>query len=143
MVVALGQPAHVLALVDPASDLAEALASIGTAVVGLLEWKHRAVADAFAGVMPSPGGPFRTGSWSQTTWGPLLEGVSGWAGVRVSGEPTAVGWSVLVDTVVEHVELREEHAPLVHRRGRYLRSRSDPRVTDVEGSGALGEGEPQ
>jgi hypothetical protein len=30
-----------------------------------------------------------------------------------------VGWSVLVDTVIEHVEIGEEQAPLIHRRGRY------------------------
>ena len=140
LVVALGEPAHVLALVDPDSDLAEALGTAGTAVVGLLEWGHRAVADAFAGVTPSPGGPFRTGTWRQTDWGPLLEGVSGWAGVRLSGAPTPVGWSVLLDTVVETLELTDERFPLVHRRGRYLRSHSDPGHRD---GGDATRGEPQ
>jgi hypothetical protein len=41
--------------------------------------------------------------------------------VRVVGESQTVGWSRLVDTVVEHVEIGEEREPLVHRRGRYVR----------------------
>jgi hypothetical protein len=30
-----------------------------------------------------------------------------------------VGWSVLVEAVLEHVVIGPEDAPLVHRRGRY------------------------
>jgi flavin reductase (DIM6/NTAB) family NADH-FMN oxidoreductase RutF len=125
MVVANGEPAHLLALVDPDSDLVDALGSSGAAVVGLLQWEQRRVADAFAGVAPSPGGPFRSGAWTDTDWGPLLEGVSGWAGVRLVGEPAPVGWSLLLDAVVEKVHLGEERAPLVHRRGRYVRPGAD------------------
>ena len=122
VMVAHGDPAHVLGLVDPASDLAEELALGGTAVVQLLQWEHRDVADAFAGVAPAPGGAFRMGSWDESPWGPVLQGVSGWAGVRFAGgSAREVGWSLLLDGVVEHVELGEETAPLVHRRGRYVR----------------------
>jgi hypothetical protein len=39
----------------------------------------------------------------------------------VDGDPREVGWSVLAQAVVEHVELGEETQPLVHRRGRYVR----------------------
>ncbi len=118
--VAGGDPGHVLALVDPVSDLADAVAETERCVVQLLEWRHRAVADAFAGTAPAPGGPFRLGSWQQTPWGPVLEDASAWAGLRVAGTQE-VGWSVLLDGVVETVELHDEVAPLVHRRGRYLR----------------------
>jgi flavin reductase (DIM6/NTAB) family NADH-FMN oxidoreductase RutF len=122
MMVADGEPGHVLALLDPDSDLCEQLLSTRVAVVQLLAWQHRALADVFAGVAPSPGGPFRSGSFEQTAWGPLLTGVSTWAGVRlVDGDPREVGWSVLAQAVVEHVELGEETQPLVHRRGRYVR----------------------
>jgi flavin reductase (DIM6/NTAB) family NADH-FMN oxidoreductase RutF len=121
VMVAAGEPAHVLGLVDPDSDFADALASSGTAVVQLLQWPHRDLADAFAGVAPAPGGVFRLGAWTDSAWGPVLAGVSGWAGVRVDPTPVEVGWSRLLDGVVEHVELSEETAPLVHRRGRYLR----------------------
>ena len=32
-----------------------------------------------------------------------------------------VGWSVLVEAVIEHAAVGAEDAPLVHRRGRYQR----------------------
>jgi flavin reductase (DIM6/NTAB) family NADH-FMN oxidoreductase RutF len=116
-----GDPGHALALVDPDSDLAEVVRDTGAAVVQLLEWRHRDLAEAFAGQAPAPGGVFRLGSWTGTEWGPRLEGVSAWAGVRLAGTPVEVGWSLLLDTVIEHVELGEEQEPLVHRRGRYVR----------------------
>ena len=116
-----GDPAHVLALVDPESDLATAVEATGTAVVQLLQWEHRDLADAFAGIAPAPGGVFKLGSWQDSDWGPVLDGVAAWAGVRLVGAPGEVGWSLLLDGVVEHVELLDESAPLTHRRGRYVR----------------------
>ena len=118
--VAHGDPGHVLALVDPDSELAGMVADTGRCVVQLLEWRHRGLADAFAGTAPAPGGPFRMATWHDSDWGPVLEGASAWAGLRVAGTQE-VGWSLLVDGVVERVELGEEVAPLVHRRGRYIR----------------------
>jgi flavin reductase (DIM6/NTAB) family NADH-FMN oxidoreductase RutF len=122
VMVAHGDPAHVLGLVDPVSDLAGSVSRGGTAAVQLLQWSHRDLADAFAGVAPAPGGPFRMGTWEESEWGPVLQGVSAWAGVRITGSAAEVGWSLLLDGVVEHVSLSEETAPpLVHRRGRYVR----------------------
>jgi flavin reductase (DIM6/NTAB) family NADH-FMN oxidoreductase RutF len=118
--VAGGDPGHVLALVDPVSDLADAVAESGRCVVQLLEWRHRALADAFAGTAPAPGGPFRLADWQGTEWGPVLEGASAWAGLRVV-DTREVGWSLLLDGVIERTELAEQVAPLVHRRGRYIR----------------------
>jgi flavin reductase (DIM6/NTAB) family NADH-FMN oxidoreductase RutF len=122
MMVADGEPGHVLGLLDPDSDLCEQLLTTRIAVVQLLGWEHRTLADVFAGLAPSPGGPFRSGDFEQTAWGPLLTGASTWAGVRlVDADPLEVGWSVLVQAVVEHVGLGQEAQPLVHRRGRYVR----------------------
>lgn len=121
LMIANGEPAHLLALVDPDSDLADRVRETGTAVVQLLEWTHRDLAEAFAGQAPAPGGVFTLASWQDTEWGPLLEGASAWAGVRLAGEPREVGWSLLLDGVVEHVVVGEERQPLVHRRGRYVR----------------------
>jgi flavin reductase (DIM6/NTAB) family NADH-FMN oxidoreductase RutF len=120
LMVAGGEPAHVLALVDPDSDLAGALERTGVATVALLQWPQRGLADAFAGVAPAPGGPFTLASWQQTDWGPVPDGCSAWAGIRVAPAPDRVGWSLLVDGVVEHVWLGEDDRPLVHRRGRYV-----------------------
>jgi hypothetical protein len=55
-----------------------------------------------------------------TDWGPRLEDASAWAGVRLTGT-SEVGWSLLLDTTIEHVEIGQEGEPLVHRRGRYVR----------------------
>jgi flavin reductase (DIM6/NTAB) family NADH-FMN oxidoreductase RutF len=138
VLVAPGEPGRVLGLLDPDSELVDALGGTGTAVVQLLQWRHRDIADAFAGVAPAPGGPFRLAEWEQTAWGPLLMGVTAWAGVRVGGRSREVGWSVLVEAEVEHVGLAESPAdaddpgpdrlaPLVHRRGRYVRPGSPVR----------------
>ena len=72
LMVAGGEPGRVLALLDPDSDLADVLGGTGRAVVHLLEWGHRNLAEAFAGQLPSPGGPFRMGEWEQTEHGPRL-----------------------------------------------------------------------
>ena len=119
-VVAHGEPGHVLALVDPDSDLADRVRDTGRCVVQLLEWRHRALAEAFAGTSPAPGGPFRLAEWQDGPWGPVLTDASAWAGLHVTATQE-VGWSLLLDGVVERVQIGEEVAPLVHRRGRYVR----------------------
>ena len=120
LMVAAGEPARVIALINPDSDLADALAETGTAVVQLLSWRHRAVADAFAGTAPAPGGPFRTGEFVETSWGPRLADATTWAGVRVEST-AAAGWSDLVTATLEEVTVGEDDEPLIHRRGRYLK----------------------
>lgn len=119
--VANGEPAHVLALVDPDSDLADTVRATGRVVVQLLEWPHRDLAEAFAGLTPAPGGPFTLASWQETAWGPVLDDAGTWVGLRLADEPRDVGWSLLLDGTVEHVVVGEEQQPLVHRRGRYVR----------------------
>jgi len=122
MLVADGEPGRVLGLLDPDSDLWDALAETPTFVVSLLGWGDRPLADAFAGVAPAPGGVFRLGSWTDTEWGPVLDSALAWAGCRlVEEQPRTVGWSVLAEAVVEQVTLADEGdtRALVHRRGRY------------------------
>jgi flavin reductase (DIM6/NTAB) family NADH-FMN oxidoreductase RutF len=120
--IAAGDPSRIVAVLHPESELLERLEETGTAVVALLDWRHRDLADVFAGVMPSPGGPFRSGEWQDTAWGPRLPSLSTWAGVRLDVAVTRdVGWSRLVEAVIEHVELGDDAEPLVHRRGRYQR----------------------
>ena len=57
--VAHGDPGWELGLVDPDSDLWAAVERAGRLAVSVLRWPHRSLADAFAGVAPAPGGPFR------------------------------------------------------------------------------------
>ncbi|SDE44747.1 NADH-FMN oxidoreductase RutF, flavin reductase (DIM6/NTAB) family [Auraticoccus monumenti] len=120
VLVADGEPGEVLGLLDPDSDLAAELDPGTALVVNVLDAGQRAVADAFARVAPSPGGPFRTGDWEQGPHGPRLLGAQGWLGVRVlDGPEVHVGWSLLVRAVVETVELDADRSTLVHTRGRY------------------------
>lgn len=123
MMVADGEPGRVLALLDPDSDLYDVLVASRAAAVSLLSYDDRALADAFAGVAPAPGGPFKLASWTETDWGPVLAGAATWAGLRlVDDGPREVGWAVLVEAVLEHVEVGDEEAyPMAHRRGRYHR----------------------
>lgn len=124
LMVSLGPVGRVLGLLDPDSDLCLALSDSGRAVVQLLAWADRGLADAFAGTAPAPGGAFAAASWVQTEHGPRLATASVWA--LVSLESLApVGWSSLATCTIDSLEVGEdgtgEQAPLVHRRGRYQR----------------------
>jgi flavin reductase (DIM6/NTAB) family NADH-FMN oxidoreductase RutF len=116
--VANGEPPRLLALLDPESELLAALRETGTAVVHVLAWEHRQLAEMFAGTAPAPGGPFRQATFEDTAWGPALADAPARAGVRLEGE-REVGWSVEVACVVEDVVLGEDAPPLLHHRGRW------------------------
>ena len=121
--VAAGEEPRVLGLLDPDADLTEALLDTGRGVVQLLGWDDRDLAEMFAGTAPAPGGAFRQAPFEQTDWGPRLVSAATWAGVRVESEQP-VGWSRLVTTVVEHLEVggsADDEEPLRHHRGRYRR----------------------
>lgn len=119
VMVAAGEPSRVLALLDPDSDLAETLASTGRAVVHLLRWADRDLAEMFAGTAPAPGGRFAQAAFVDTEWGPRLADVETWAGVSLE-DAREVGWSTLVTAVVDAVTVGVEDDPLVHRRGRFV-----------------------
>jgi flavin reductase (DIM6/NTAB) family NADH-FMN oxidoreductase RutF len=127
--VAAGEQPRILALLDPDADLTEQLLERGSGVVQLLTWDDRALADMFAGTSPAPGGVFRHAEFEQTDWGPRLGSTTTWAGVRVESHQP-VGWSVLVTTVVERLEVGDDSEPLRHRRGRYGR---DSRLVAEQG----------
>lgn len=120
LMVANGEPARLLALVDPDSDLADTAAATGRAAVTLLAWEHRDLAEGFAGTAPAPGGVFRQAAFEQTAWGPVLAGPRTWVGV-VLEDSRDVGWSALLTCRVEEVTIGDDDQPLVHRRGRYVR----------------------
>jgi flavin reductase (DIM6/NTAB) family NADH-FMN oxidoreductase RutF len=118
-VVAAGEEARVLALLDPDADLTERLRETGRAVVQLLSWEDRDLAEMFAGTAPAPGGMFRQAEFVTTEWGPRLATAGTWGGVRLESQQE-VGWSMLVTTVLEHLEIGADDEPLQHRRGRYV-----------------------
>ena len=117
LVIAAGEPARVLALVDPDSDLADVVRATGRAVVQVLGWEDRGLAEVFAGQAPAPGGAFRGSTWHQEVSGPRLDGERTWAALRLEHEDE-VGWSALLRLVVEEVHVGADAQPLVHHRGR-------------------------
>jgi flavin reductase (DIM6/NTAB) family NADH-FMN oxidoreductase RutF len=117
--VADGEPGRMLGLLDEESDLWAAVERQRTFAVSLLEEDDRQLADRFAGLMPAPGGLFATGEWAKTGWGPVPRGRS-WVGCRLESA-RAVGWSLLVEAVIERIELEDAGTALVHERGRYRR----------------------
>jgi hypothetical protein len=89
--------------------------------VNLLGWDQRALADAFAGVAPAPGGPFALATWIETEWGPVLAESLGWIGARLRPDPDHAGWGLLLRAVVERVEIQAPPTEdlLCYVRGRY------------------------
>jgi flavin reductase (DIM6/NTAB) family NADH-FMN oxidoreductase RutF len=121
LMVAAGEPPYVLALVDPDSDLADAVEESGRAVLHLLSWRHRDLAEAFAGLAPAPGGLFSQAEFVVTEWGPRLVDAPGWAALEVEATRD-VGWSRELMLRLADVEVGEDDEPLFHRRGRYQRA---------------------
>jgi len=111
-----GDPASVLLMVDPESDLGMGLTVGAGIAVSLLTADDGPLADAFAGLAPAPGGPFTLASWTDTEFGPVRAG-AGWLGARVT-DTRPLGWSVQVTARIERIELADAPA-LIHQHGRY------------------------
>jgi flavin reductase (DIM6/NTAB) family NADH-FMN oxidoreductase RutF len=120
ILVADGVPPEVLGLVDVDSDLAALATDTGTVAISLLAWSHRALADAFAGLAPAPGGPFRLAEWRDTAWGPVLVDAVGWLGVELTDASAHLGWArVLRGRCAEVYVDSGAGDVLTHLRGRY------------------------
>lgn len=118
--VVAGEPARMVGLLDPDSELRDEVERTGRAVVMLLQWPDRDLAEMFAGLAPAPGGAFAQAAFVPTPWGPRLERAGTWAGLLLESV-VEVGWSAQLTATIQHVEVGEDAAPLMHRRGRYLR----------------------
>ncbi len=119
LMVANGESAQVLALVDPDSAFHDALGDAPGCVVQVLPWSQRALAEMFAGTAPAPGGAFTHAEWEQTPYGPRLAAATSWADV-VPVDARELGWSVLLTCRLEEAHVLDEVEPaLGHRRGRF------------------------
>lgn len=116
-VVVTGEPGHIVAALDPDSDLAACIRETGRATVHLLDVRHRDLAEMFGGTMPAPGGAFAHADFVPTEYGPRLDGVPTWAAVTWQ-EERELGWSVLVTTRIDELAIGDQ-AWLVHREGRF------------------------
>jgi flavin reductase (DIM6/NTAB) family NADH-FMN oxidoreductase RutF len=114
-----GDPGQLLAIVDPLSDLHDAVLGSGRAVLNLLGAADRQLAEAFGFQSPAPGGPFRLAEWEASAWGPVLAGATGWAGCRLLADQRPVGWGVELRFAIESGTIGRDDSPLLHHRGRY------------------------
>jgi 3-hydroxy-9,10-secoandrosta-1,3,5(10)-triene-9,17-dione monooxygenase reductase component len=126
ILVAEGDAPGILGLVNPMSDLWDALEQHEVFVVHVLERRHRKLAERFAGALPSPGGLFRALSLEDTRWGPKLLDVPNRAYCTVAAT-YPVGYQHLVHGAIEGLEFDGLEDPLAYFRGRY-RGLAPPRA---------------
>jgi flavin reductase (DIM6/NTAB) family NADH-FMN oxidoreductase RutF len=120
LMVAHGEAPRILALVDPDSDFLEVLGETRRAVVHVLAWPDRSLAEVFAGTAPAPGGMFRQAAFETTEWGPRLASTSTYAHVVPVAEES-VGWSTLLTCALDSAQVGVEDGPMLgHRRGRFF-----------------------
>jgi flavin reductase (DIM6/NTAB) family NADH-FMN oxidoreductase RutF len=128
VLVADGEPARLLGLIDPASAFWEAMRRTRAFMVHVLGEGDRALAERFAEVRPPIRGMFDGLDVAASPWGPVLGGSRPRAGCRLSGS-MPVGYDELVEGMIEEVELRDREDPLVWLRGSYWS------VRDLDGLG--------
>lgn len=124
ILVAEGDPPEVLGLLDPLSDLWEALSDTGRCVVHVLAADQERAAERFA--LRFPGDPFESSAVEASAWGPVLSQVPTRASCALIGS-TDAGYGRLVRAGIDAVTLDERAAPpLVYFRGTYLRAGPTP-----------------
>ena len=118
VLVAEGQPARLLGLIDPTSAFWEAAQETGAFVVHVLAAGDRALAERFSEVRPPIRGPFERLEVAESPWGPVLGGSRPRAACRLAGS-TPVGYAELVEGVIEQLELPDLENPLAYLHGGY------------------------
>ena len=118
VLVAEGQPARLLGLIDPTSAFLEAMQETGAFVVHVLAAGDRALAERFSEVRPPIRGPFERLQVAESPWGPVLEGDRPRAACRLAGS-APVGHGELVEGVIEQLELPDLEDPLAYLHGHY------------------------
>lgn len=127
VLVADGQPARVLGLIDPASAFWEVMRQAGAFVVHVLAAGDRSLAERFAETRPPIRGVFDGLEMAESPWGPVLGGRRPRAACRLARSIPA-GYAELVEGVVEEIELHDLEDPLAWLHGGYrsVRDLDDP-----------------
>jgi 3-hydroxy-9,10-secoandrosta-1,3,5(10)-triene-9,17-dione monooxygenase reductase component len=118
VLVAEGQPARLLGLIDPTSAFWEAMQETGTFVVHVLAAGDRALAERFSEIRPPIRGPFDRLEVVESPWGPVLGGSRPRAACRLAGS-APVGYAELVEGTIEQLELPDPDDPLAYLHGGY------------------------
>ena len=118
VLVAEGEPARLLGLIDPTSAFWEAMQETGAFVVQVLAVGDRTLAERFSEIRPPIRGPFDGLQVAESPWGPILAGNRPRAACRLAGS-TPVGYAELVEGVIEELELPDLADPLAYLHGSY------------------------
>ncbi len=118
ILVAEGEPARLLGLIDPTSAFWEAMQETGSFVVHVLAAGDRHLAERFAEIRPPIRGPFERLEVAESPWGPVLGGHRPNAACRLA-ESTPTGHGELVQGVIEQLELSDLEDPLAYLHGHY------------------------
>jgi flavin reductase (DIM6/NTAB) family NADH-FMN oxidoreductase RutF len=117
LLVAEGDPAEVLGLLDPLSDLFDLIVERGCFVVHVLEAAEQRAAGMFAGAYPVD--PFEEVETVDGEFGPVLNGSRHTLRCRL-GSSEEVGFQMLVRGRIEAIKIvTDTGQPLVRYRGRY------------------------
>jgi flavin reductase (DIM6/NTAB) family NADH-FMN oxidoreductase RutF len=115
ILVAEGDPALLLGLVDPLSDLHDILVEQGRFVVHVLEAGDRRLAEVFSGAYPVD--PFEEVATTAGGFGPVISGHRHIVGCELVKSEEA-GFQALIVARIATIELAEA-TPLVRYRGQY------------------------
>jgi flavin reductase (DIM6/NTAB) family NADH-FMN oxidoreductase RutF len=118
LMVAEGDPARLYLLVGPATDLYEAIMDTGHFIVHVLSSRDRRLSDVFAGLRPSPGGPFAGLDLDQTRWGPTITSIEDRAFCTLNHVEEESFVAILAATI-DDVSVAELADPLAYFRGSY------------------------
>jgi flavin reductase (DIM6/NTAB) family NADH-FMN oxidoreductase RutF len=118
VLVAEGEPARLLGLIDPTSAFFAAARETGAFVIHVLGVGDRALAERFSEVRPPIRGAFERLEVAASPWGPVLGGSRPRAACRLAGS-APVGHGELVEGVIEQLELPDPEGPLAYLHGRY------------------------
>jgi 3-hydroxy-9,10-secoandrosta-1,3,5(10)-triene-9,17-dione monooxygenase reductase component len=119
VLIADGEPARAVGLVDDESELWAAISVARRFTVCPLTDGQQRLADRFAGLAPAPGGLFAQDEWDQTEYGPVLAGDRTWAGCELESARRC-GWGMLVEATLTRILVQTGDEPaLAYHRGRY------------------------
>ena len=113
-----GDRPQLQAVIGPTTDLWYAIEETQRFVVHVCPEDHGPRSDVFAGLRPSPGGPFAAVEIEGSDWGPVITDIGDRAYCQATSM-SEVGYSGLVSAEVVRFELTEMASPLVYFRGRY------------------------
>jgi 3-hydroxy-9,10-secoandrosta-1,3,5(10)-triene-9,17-dione monooxygenase reductase component len=118
VLVAGGQPARLLGLIDPTSALWQAMQESRAFVVHVLAVGDRPLADRFSDIRPPIRGAFDRLEVVESRWGPVLGGRRPRVACRLAGS-VPVGHAELVEGLIEQLELPDLEDPLAYLHGSF------------------------